>query len=103
MVNTTHCNVCNHEYKYYKKHLQSRKHKKNKEGILGYAIENNDEAFKGYMKIRLFRFKESTPTSIIEAIDMVKPSIEILIKNTLSKINTFKVLYGSKIEYDKKR
>ena len=26
MVNTTHCDVCNHEYKYYKKHLQTNKH-----------------------------------------------------------------------------
>ena len=26
MVNTTYCNVCNHEYKCYKKHLQTNKH-----------------------------------------------------------------------------
>jgi len=26
MVNTTYCDVCNHEYKYYKKHLQTNKH-----------------------------------------------------------------------------
>ena len=26
MVNTTYCDVCNHEYKHYKKHLQTNKH-----------------------------------------------------------------------------
>ena len=26
MVNTTYCDVCNHEYKCYKKHLQTNKH-----------------------------------------------------------------------------
>ncbi len=26
MVNTTYCNVCNHKYKRYKKHLQTNKH-----------------------------------------------------------------------------
>ena len=26
MVNTTYCDVCNHKYKYYKKHLQTNKH-----------------------------------------------------------------------------
>ena len=26
MVNTTNCDVCNHEYKCYKKHLQTNKH-----------------------------------------------------------------------------
>ena len=71
------------------RHLQTQKHKKNEEGILGYSLENIDEAFKRCTKIRLFCFKEPTPTSIIETIIMVKPRIEILILKTLNKINTF--------------
>ena len=123
MVNTTYCDVCNHEYKYYKKHLQtnkhtfnlfrqispldqetkhcdrcdhdilkknynkhlqSRKHKNNeeREGGTKFSIENADGAFKGHIKIRLFRFQHPGPSSIIEAVDMVKQSIETIIKNT---------------------
>ena len=84
---TKHCDVCSQDVLKvsYKKHLQSHKHKKNEEGILGYYIENIDEAFKRHIKIWLFHFKKPTPTSIIEVIDMVKPSIEILFKTHWAK------------------
>ena len=43
-------------------------------------IENTDGAFKGHIKIRYFRFQDPGPSSIIEAVDMVKQSIETIIK-----------------------
>ena len=83
---------------FYNRHLQTQKHKKNEEGVFGHSIENIDEAFKGQIEIGLFCFEEPASTSIIEKILMVKPKIEILIKNTLSKINTFKFYMGVKIK-----
>ena len=62
----------------YNKHLQSCKHKKNKEreGATKFSTENTDGAFKGHVQIRLFHFEDPGPSSIIEAVDMVKQSIE---------------------------
>ena len=138
MVNTTYCDVCNHEYKCYKntlkptnthsifsdkylhltkkqnividvimifliffnfynKHLQSRKHKNNEEREAKFSIENTDGAFKGHIKIRLFRFQDPGPSSIMEAVDVVKCGIETIIKNTLSEIKTFKFCMGVKL------
>ena len=135
MMNTTYCDVCNHEYKCYKKHFkhtfnlfrqislfyqetkhcercdndilqknynkhfQSRKHKNNeeREGATKFSIENTDVAFKGHIKIRLFRFEDPGPSSINEAVDMVKQSIETVIKNTLSEMKTLKFYIGVKL------
>ena len=97
MVNPTYCDVCNHEYKYskkhlqtnkhtfnlfrqispldqetkhcdrcdndilkknYSRHLQSGKHKNNEKREAKFFIENIDGAFKGHIKIRLFRFQD---------------------------------------------
>ena len=69
----------------YNKHLQSHKHKNNEEREAKFSIENTDGAFKGHIKIRLFRFQDPGPSSIIESVDMVKQSIETIIKNTLSE------------------
>ena len=85
--------------KIYNKQLQSRKHKSNeeREGATKFSIENTDGAFKGHIKIRLFRFEDPGPSSIIEAVDMVKQSIETVIKNTLSEMKTFKFYGGVKL------
>ena len=85
--------------KNYNKHHQSRKHKNNeeREGSTKFSIENTDGAFKGHIKIRLFCFQDPGPSSIIEAVDMVKQSIETIIKNTLSEMKTFKFYMGVKL------
>ena len=55
-----HCDVCSKDIKRrgFTSYLHTHKHKNNEEGILGYSIENNDEAFKGHLKIKTFWFKE---------------------------------------------
>ena len=84
--------------KNYNKHLQSRKHKNNEKREAKFSIENTDRAFKGHIKIILFRFQDPGPSSIIEAVDMVKQSIETIIKNTLSEMKTFKFYMGVKLK-----
>ncbi len=81
---TKHCDRCDNDIlkQNYNKHLQSRKHKNNEEREVKFSIENTDGAFKGHIKIRLFRFQDPGPSSIMEAVDMVKHSIETIIKNT---------------------
>ena len=139
MVNTTYCDVCNHEYKCNKKHLQSNKHTINlfrqispldqetkhcdrcdndilnffliintfnhantrtmKKGKvpLNSPLKTQFGEFKGLIKIRLFRFQDPGPSSIIEAVDMVEQSIETIIKHTLSEMKTFKFYVGVKL------
>ena len=45
----------------------------------------------------MFHFQDPRPSSIIEAVDMVKQSIETIIKNTLSEMKTFKFYMGVKL------
>ena len=45
----------------------------------------------------MFCFQDPWPSSIIEAVDMVKQNIETVIKNTLSEIKTFKFYMGGKL------
>ena len=45
---------------FYNKHLQSCKHKNNEEREAKFFIENTDGAFKGHIKIRLFRSRPWT-------------------------------------------
>ena len=52
----------------------------------------------GHVKIRSFRFQDPGPSSIMEAVDMVKQSIETIIKNTLSEMKTFKFYLGAKLK-----
>ena len=54
-------------------------------------------AFKGHIKIRLFHFEDPGPSSIVEAVDMVKQTIETVIKNTLSEMKTLKFYLGVKL------
>ena len=76
---TKHCDRCDNDILkfFYNKHLQSCKHKNNEKREAKFSIENTDGAFKGHIKIRLFRFQE--PSSIMEAVDMVKQGIETII------------------------
>ena len=43
-----------------------------REGSTKFSIENTDGAFKGHIKIRLFRFQDAGPSSIMEAVDVVQ-------------------------------
>ena len=45
----------------------------------------------------MFRFQDPGPSSIMEAVDMVKQSIETIIKNTLGEMKTFKFYMGVKL------
>ena len=45
----------------------------------------------------MFCFQDPGPSSIIETVDIVKQSIETMIKNTLSEIKTFKFYMGVKL------
>ena len=45
----------------------------------------------------MFRFEDPEPSSIIEAVDMVKQSIETVNKNTLSELKTLKFYMGVKL------
>ena len=55
-------------------HTNTRKNEE-REGATKFSIENTDGAFEGHIKIRLFRFEDPGPSSIIEAVDMVKQRI----------------------------
>ena len=70
---TKHCDRCDNDIlkKNYNRHLQSCKHKNNEKREAKFSIENTDGAFKGHIKIRLFRFQDPGPSSIMQAVDMV--------------------------------
>ena len=50
--------------------------------------------------MRLFRFEDPGPSSIIKAVDMVKQSIETVSKNT-GEMKTFKFYIGVKLNMER--
>ncbi len=61
----------------------------------------SDGAFKGHIKIRVFNFHPPGPSSIVEAVDLVKPVVIKFINLTLSEINPIKFYMGIKLELTK--
>ncbi len=95
---TKHCKVCKTTIlkKGFKAHLKTNKHLSKL-----FTIKNTDGAFKRHIRIRIFDFHPPGPNSIVEAVDIIKPSVKDFIEKTLIELKSIEFYMGIKMKISK--